>query len=260
MRKYLWIIGLLWVPFICSTVHAAGVEIAIGGWQQSPSGDLSYKAISDEDQVNLEDDLGYETENRVMGRIKIDMPLVLPNIYILAAPMEFEGTGRKSGNFTFGDQRFSGNVDIDSKVRLNQYDVGFYWGIPGIRTATAGKFNIDVGLDARLVDFSAEISGESASVPGETITEEESITVVIPMLYAAVQIMPTDHFAIEAEARGLTVGGNSLISLMGRLRYQFAGPVFIAGGYRVDTLTIDQDDVDMDLSFSGPFLEAGLKF
>lgn len=260
MSRYLFWIGLICMVAFSSSAQATGVEVAIGGWQQSPGGDMSYKAVNDNDKLDLEDDLGYESENRIMGRLKVDMPLMLPNIYLVAAPMSFEGTGRKSIDFTFGDEVFSADADIDSKVTANQYDLAFYWGIPGIKTATVGRFNIDVGLNARFLDLEAELEGESADVPGETIREDESLTVVVPMLYVAAQFMPIEKIAIEAEARGLAVGGNSLLSFMGRAKYQFAGPAFIAAGYRLDTLDVDQDDVEVDISFSGPFVEVGLKF
>lgn len=260
MSRYLFWIGLICMVAFSSFAQATGVEVAIGGWQQSPGGDMSYKAVSDNDKLELEDDLGYESENRIMGRLKVDMPLVLPNIYLVVAPMSFEGTGSKSIDFTFGDQEFRADADIDSKVTANQYDLAFYWGIPGIKTATVGKFNIDVGLNARFLDLEAELEGESADVPGETISEDESIIVVVPMLYVAAQFMPIEKFAIEAEARGLAVGGNSFLSFLGRAKYQFAGPAFVAAGYRLDTLNVDQDDVEVDISFSGPFVEVGLKF
>lgn len=260
MSKHLFWIVLVCVAAFGSSAFATGVEVALGGWQQSPGGDMSYKAVSNDDNLNLEDDLGYESENRIMGRVNIDMPLVLPNIYLLLAPMEFEGTGRKSIDFTFGDQQFRADADLESKVTANQYDVAFYWGIPGIHTATAGRFNLDIGLNARFLDLEAEIEGESADVPGERISEKESITVIVPMLYVAAQFTPVEKFAVEAEARGLSLGGNSFISIIGRLRYQFVGPAFLAAGYRMDTLDVDQDDVEVDIDFSGPFVEVGLKF
>lgn len=259
MFRYFFWVGLICAVAFSSSVQATGVELAIGGWQQSPGGDMGYKAVSDNDKLDLEDDLGYESENRFMGRLKVDMPLVLPNIYLVVAPMSFEGKGSKSIDFTFGDQEFRADADIDSKVTANQYDIAFYWGIPGIKTATVGKFNIDVGLNARFLDLEAELEGESADA-SEIISEGESITVVVPMLYVAAQFMPIEKLAIEAEARGLAVGGNSLLSFLGRARYQFAGPAFLAAGYRLDTIDVDQDDVDVDISFSGPFVEFGLKF
>lgn len=250
----------LFVTWVCSPAFGAGVEVAVGGWQQSPAGDLSYKAESRFDKLDLKDDLGYESENRFMGRLKLELPLFFPNIYFVAAPMDFEGTGSKPMDFTFGDQTFSANRDIDSKVTLNQYDLALYWGVPFLRTASAGMFNIDLGINARMVDFSAEVTGESTLVPGELVHEEESLSLVIPMVYAAFQIMPMDRLTIEGEVRGIAIGGNSLYSFIGRLRVHPYGPMFVAGGYRFDSLDVDDDDVDVDMDFSGPFIEVGLQF
>lgn len=257
MQKSIPWITLLLLTAMVSWAHAAGLEMAVGGWQQNPSGTLSYQASSIDDVLNIEDDLNFDTENRVLGRLKIDMPAFLPNIYLMAAPMEFEGTGRKSVNFTFGDQTFGANTDLYSKVKLNQYDISLYYGIPALHTATAGVLNIDLGLNARIVDLSAEVSGQTSGVD---VSEKESLTVVLPMAYLAVQIMPTDNFAIEAEVRGISISDNSLWSFIGRLRLNIAGPAFVAGGYRLDTLDIDTEDVVVDADFGGPFVEVGLKF
>ena len=233
--------------------------MAVGGWQQNAGGTLNYKGFDSDDDIDIADDLDYDSETRVMGRVKIDMPLMVPNIYIIAAPMEFEGTGRKNVSFTFGEVEFSSGADFDSKVTLNQYDLAFYYGIPAINTATAGMLNIDVGLNARFVDFSAEITGEE-NLTSTTVTEEESLSIVIPMAYAAVQITPMDRFAFEAEARAISISGNSLYSIIGRVRVNLPGPAFIAGGYRHDEIDIDEDDILLEARFSGPFLEVGLAF
>lgn len=260
MQKSIPWIFLVLLCLAIGPAQAAGLEVAVGTWQQNPSGTLSYQAVTANDVLNIEDDLNYDSENRVLGRLKIDMPAFLPNIYLYASPMEFEGNGAKTVNFNFGDQTFRANADLYSKVTLNQYDIGLYYGIPGVSTATAGVLNIDIGLNARIVDLSAEVRGESSSLPGTTVEDKESITVAIPMAYVGVQITPIDNFAIEAEARGITVGDNSLWSVIGRLRFNIAGPAFIAGGYRLDSLDIDTEDVKADLDFAGPFIEVGLKF
>ena len=254
----IWLTVLLFLSAMASA-HGAGVEAGIGGWHQTPSGTISYKGVDVDDDIDIKDDLKYDSESRVMGRIKIDMPLLLPNIYVLAAPMEFEGKGRKDVNFTFGNVEFSQGVDFNSKITFNQYDVAFFYGIPGVNTASAGKLNIDVGLNARLVDFSAEITGRETAT-SLTVSEKESLSLALPMVYASLQIMPTQRIAIEAEARGIAINGNSLFSFIGRLRVKVAGPAFVAGGYRYDTLDIDEEDVKVEARFGGPFLEVGLKF
>ena len=211
-----------------SDARAVGLEAAVGGWGQSIGGTLSYSDSSIPDVIDLDNDIRFDDETNLVGRVKIDMPLVIPNIYLMAAPMEFEGTGSKSATFNFGDITFDADAALNSKITLNQYDVGFYYGLPFVKTATLDKLNVDVGLNIRIADFEA--------------------------------FMPVSALAFEAEGRGIAVGDNRLYSLIGRVRYNFAGPVFLAGGYRYDKLEIDEESVDAEIDFQGPFVELGLKF
>ncbi len=253
-------IALICVAFFItaySDARAVGLEMAVGGWGQSISGTLSYSETQLADVIDLEKDIRFDDETKAMGRIKIDMPVFVPNIYLVAAPMEFEGTGSKSTTLNFGDVTFDASADLNSKITLNQYDVGFYYGLPFVKTGTLDKLNVDVGLNIRIADFEAKISGASG---GTTVTETKSLTLPIPMLYVGVQFMPVSALALEAEGRGIAVGDNKLYSLIGRVRYNFAGPVFLAGGYRYDKLEIDEESVDAEIDFQGPFVELGLKF
>jgi outer membrane protein len=248
---------LLCVVAAYSDALAVGLEVAVGGWRQSIGGTLSYSETNIPGVIDLDNDIQFDDETKVAGRLKIDMPAFVPNIYLVAAPMEFEGTGSKSTALNFGDITFDASADLRSKITLNQYDVGLYYGLPFVKTGTLDKLNVDVGLNVRIADFKAEITGASGGV---TVSESQSLTLPIPMLYVGVQFMPISALAIEAEGRGIAVGDNKLYSLTGRVRYNFAGPVFLAGGYRYDKLEIDQDDVDADIEFQGPFVELGLKF
>ena len=235
--------------------HAIGFEFALGGWSQSPGGDLSYKLLADTDKLDLENDLKYDDASRVFGRLKIDMPLLIPNVYLMATKMNFDGIGRKNTNFKFGDITFTQNVDFYSEVTLDHYDIALYYGIPFVSTASAGLLNIDVGLNLRVIDFSAKIRQETLSKE-----ESESFTLPVPMVFVGVQVKPIERLSIEGEARVVSYGGNSLYSLIGRARVNVFAGLFAAGGYRYDGIVIDEENVDVDISFSGPFLEAGFQF
>ncbi|RJP79110.1 MAG: TIGR04219 family outer membrane beta-barrel protein [Desulfobacteraceae bacterium] len=254
---------ILIVFFVFSAIPAGtfalpgiDVEIAIGGWAQTPSGDLSYVSgvPGVNDTLDLETDLGFDDQTRITGRAKIELPIV-PNIYLVAAPMEFEGSKTVDMDFTFGDQSFTSGMTISSKLTLNQYDIGLYYGVPFLKTATLDRLNIDFGVNARIMEVKAEIMDSTL-----TVSAEKSITVPVPMVFLAVQFKPVERFALEAEARGLSVGDNKIFSVIGRAKATVFGPAFVAGGYRYDAIEIDEDDVLADVSFSGPFLEAGLSF
>ena len=255
MKKNLLIIILSFMLIVPTASYALGLEFAVGGWKQSPKGDLSYEPLTTNDELDLERDANYDDETRFNGRLKIDMPLLIPNIYLMASPMEFDGTGLKTVGFKFGDDTFIANVPFYSKITLDHYDIGFYYGIPFIETISAETVNFDVGLNIRIFDFEVQVKQDATG-----LEESEDFTLPLPMLYLALQIKPVDKLSIEAEARGISYSGNHLFSLIGRVKFNIFGPVFASAGYRYDKLKIDEEDVEVDIDFSGPFIEAGFKF
>ena len=255
MKKIFILSGLIFLLFIPTTALAWGVEIAGGAWYQSPSGNLSFDKTTHADDLDLEDDLNYDDKWQPSGRLKIDMPLFIPNIYIMATPMKWDESGSKDVSFKFGGETFSGGVDFDSKLKMNHLDVALFYGLPFIKTATAGVLNIDLGLNFRLLDVKAEIKQTDLG-----LKESESYFLPLPMVYGAMQIVPVDWLGLEFEGRGSAYSSNYYVSLIGRLKVKPFGPFFVAVGYRYDTVKIDYQDIDIDAEFEGPFAEAGLDF
>ena len=52
--------------------------------------------------IDVDSNLRYGKKTRPMGRLKIDMPSILPNKYLMATPSRFEAIGHKDASFTFG--------------------------------------------------------------------------------------------------------------------------------------------------------------
>jgi outer membrane protein len=250
-RIYFATLTLLIIFTTAGTGHTFGIEFAAGAWQQSPAGRLGYEALDPDNILDLETDLNYEDETRFFGRVNIDMPIFIPNIYLMATPMEFEGNTSKS--FTWEGINFP--VNAYSKLTLSHLDVALYYGIPLLEKATLETFNIDIGLNVRIFDLEVVATD---SLSGQSVSE--SYTLPIPMVFLAVQIRPIEAIAIEAEGRGISISGNKAYSLIGRLRWNAVGPLFLAGGYRYDKYDIDEEGVVLDADFSGPFGELGLSF
>jgi outer membrane protein len=257
MKKSLMLISLvfLFAMVMPSQSFSAGIEVAVGVWEQSPQGQLSLEEIDEFDILDLEDDLRYDDETRLFARLKIDMPFWIPNIYLMASPMEFDGTGQKTVDFKFGDETFQANVDFFSEMNLDHLDLSLYYGIPGLETATSELLNVEVGINIRIYDFEGKID---QAVTG--LSESESFTAPVPMVYLATQLKPLEKLAIEAEARGVIFGDDKVYSLIGRLKYKAFAPLFVALGYRVDKIDIEEDDFTLDIDFSGVFAEAGFAF
>ena len=255
MKKFALFISLIFMLSIPATSYALGIEIAGGAWYQKPDGDLSFDKTTNLDDLNLEDDLNYDEKWKPSGRIKIDMPMLFPNIYLMYTPMKWDESGSKIVSFKFGNQIFNANVPFDSELKMNHFDAALFYGLPFISTATADILNIELGLNVRLMDFKAEIQQDATG-----LKESESYFLPIPMIYGGVQLKPFKIIALEFEGRGIAYSSSHYISLIGRLKVKPFGPVFAAGGFRYDNVDIDYQDVEVDANFSGPFAEIGVEF
>lgn len=230
---------------------AAGIEVALGGWSQDPNGDISYKG----DSLSLDRDLGYGGKTRFFGRAKIETPLFFPNVYLMATPMKFEGTGSLNIPFVFGNQTFNAKIPFSSTFRLDHYDVALYYGLPFIKTATAGKLNIDAGIDIRILDLSTSLAQSTLN-----IRESKNFMQPIPMVYVGAQLKPAAKLSLEAEIRAIAFNSNHFYDLIGRVKYKVIGPAFVSAGYRHESFALSSEGVKADERFGGPFAEVGVEF
>jgi outer membrane protein len=256
-------LGLVVVLFLMLALPASsyalagfGLEASVGGWfQGDPSGTIQNEG----EKLDLVDDFGFEGATRLNARVKLEHPVpVVPNIYLLYTPMKFDGTKTRDLIFTFGDQTFDASSEYNTKLDLSHFDVGLFYNLPFLGAATMDKLDVEFGLNARILTLSAEVEGK---VAGQTVTEASgSETVPVPMIYLATQVTPIDLLGVAVEGRLLPLGESHYYSIIGRLKIKPIGPALIGAGYRYDDLVIDSDDVDIDMNFKGPFVEAGIEF
>ncbi len=260
MRKFrVLFLVVIWFTLFIVPCWALGLEVAGGVWRVNPSGDVSYKG----DSIST-DELGLGKKTTGYGRVKLDLPLI--NFYLMATPMRFKGKGQKTVNFTFGDKTFKANVPFDSKFRIDQYDLGIYWGIPLLKSVTKVAslgnfaFNLEFGLNVKVVDLYAKITQNTTN-----LSAEKHLTVPVPMLYLGADI-EFWKLALEVEGRGITYDGHYLYDTIARVK---AMPVsiplvahfFIEGGYHYQKIKIqDISDITGKLEFSGPFVGIGGAF
>lgn len=244
---------LLLISAPAGALPLVDIEGAVGGWQASPSGGMAYQGSD----LDLEGDLDYDHETDFTARLKIDMPLVLPNIYLMATPLEYEEATTRTRGFTFGGESFEKETDFRSRLTLDHYDIGFFYDVPLVQTVTLHRLNLEAGVNARIIDAEAVVEQEAG---GERVYAKKSETIPVPMVYLGAGLYPVERFGLEVELRGISYSDYELLSVIGRLRVKAFGPMFISGGYRYDAYDVKEDDLEIDVDFSGPFLETGLKF
>ncbi|MFN3870937.1 MAG: TIGR04219 family outer membrane beta-barrel protein [Aquificaceae bacterium] len=244
-------VSLLAGFFVSSSVFALGIEGSIGGWSQDPSGYASYKG----DSLDVDRDLRYGKKTKLMARLKIQTPSILPNFYLMATQSNFSGQGSKNVQFKFGDKTFQENVPFYSEAKLHHYDIGLYYNMPFLGTTTAGVLKAEFGINARILDLKVRVRQEQ-----NNIDESKSLIAPVPMVYAGVGIRPITFVSLEGEFRGIAYGKNHYYDSIARVKIKPIAHTFVAGGYRWQDLKIDVSDVKSKLKLKGLFAEAGFEF
>jgi outer membrane protein len=251
-KKRIW----SWISMICLILllfprpsGAIGLEAAIGISYQDFQGELEYKG----DSLDLNNDLRVSRAAQLLGRVKIDMPLVIPNLYLMATPLRFDGRATNNLSFQFGDQTFDAGIPFSSTLKLDHYDLALYYGVPILKQATLGLLNIDAGLNIRLLDLKVQIT-QAARL------ESNSVNLFVPMVYLGVQVKPMKTFSLEGEFRWMAYNDNHYYDLIGRVKYHFAKVAFVSVGYRQEEISLDQSNIKMNARFSGPQVEVGFQF
>lgn len=237
-------------------------EIAAGAWDQNIGGDLYYNLYDTApDEADITRDLGLADDIRGVGYLKLELP-VLPSLYLGITPMEFKGTGERNRPLTFGDYTFLANHPLESRMRLNHFDIGLYYSLSFPDMASMKNVKVDLGLNLRTAELDVSVTGVVAIAEGGVRQQRESedYTLPLPMLYGAIQITPVERVSVEFEGRGVSLSSDHLISLLGKIKLRTRGALFFAVGYRYDDIRLDEDELNVDCTVRGLFCETGLEF
>ena len=252
MRKvyFFFFFLFLWAPafaLLASPAGAAEIEAAVAYWGQAPAGSLSYQG----DNLDLKRNLNYGEQGKVQVRLKVHMPAFLPNAYFMATFSKFTAQSTLSHPFTFGQVAFNGGQTFSSILKLNHYDLAAYYSL--LPRPVRGLVNVEAGVNARVVDFVAQIDQGATEVL-------QTSTIVVPLLYIGAQFKPVRSVSLEAETRGMVFAREHYLDIIGRVKFFPMRPFFVAAGYRYDEMRLKRHDINASVKLAGPFVEAGAAF
>ena len=256
MRKNIFAMLLsltLLAGFSSSLMAAIEFEVG-GGWHQmNPSGNLQNKGTT---ALDVKTNLGYDTINVFTGRVRAEFPIpFVPNVLASILPMKFEGNGMMTAPFQFGDKTFVANVPFSSTLQLDSYDLCLFYNIPFVKALSQGRVNASLGLNTRTFNFKSEINQ-----PGGPGLESKSMTIPVPMAFVGLYIKPLSRLSLDAELKTMAYNSNSFIDATFRAKIKVFSVIFVSGGYKIQTIKIDQDGYKGDITFGGPTAELGISF
>ncbi len=234
--------AILSVPTF-SMADTLSVSIGGGMWQEDPSG--YFRNATDPTNIDVNSDLFWKKEDQGYLFVTLEhfVPII-PNFRVMTTSLDHSGSGTAS--FVLNGQTFTG--DVISSGSFDQTDITAYWEL------LDNVVSLDLGLTAKLLDFSYSVASTGAST-------SDSFSATIPMLYGLVGASPIPGLFLGVEGNLVSYDGNSLTDFTAKVAYTTDFFLGIEGGYRSQTYELD--DVDGyfgKLEFKGPFIGAYLKF
>lgn len=249
------LLALTCSALVASSAYAdfTRVEMGVGSWLQSPSGDMTYSNSGLTATDKSKEDL--DPKAYVWLLIKHPVPLV-PNLRLEYVSIKNEG--KATGSFKdFVAANAKTNLDI------TQFDVIPYYNILD-NTFWA---TLDLGVDFKIID--GTYKAYNVTVNGVANSEySESTTLVIPMFYARTRAeFPATDIGLEADVKYIGYNSSAIYDARIKIDYTFDSvPVIkpaLELGYRIQKIKIDDsnfDDTKVDLDFAGVYFGLMLRF
>lgn len=221
------------------------LSLTVGGgiWNESASG--NFQDTTDPAKVDVEDNLFWDTESQGYLFITFEHPVpILPNARLSYHNIEHSGNGNTS--FVFDGTTYTG--DIDNNINIEVLDLLLYYEI------LDNVVSVDIGLNARKLTADFDVSDNNQS-------DSTSSDLTIPMVYAMVGFSPLPDLLLSGEVYYISYDGSTISDVTAKIAYTTDFFVGVEAGYRHQTYELDDvDDTDADLTFSGAFVGAYLKF
>lgn len=251
MKKIVTTLATVAVLATTASADFTRVEMGAGSWVQTPKG---YIDLSDgSGALNLNGSyISNETtatDMYVWALIKHPIPVV-PNLRLEYVTITDQGetTGKVNGVSI----PTSAHTTLDTK----EFDIVPYYNILDNTFWTT----IDVGVDVKVVktDSNIEATGAFAGY-------SSSDTTTIPLIYLRSRVeIPATEIGFETDVKAIVYGGNTMYDVRAKVDYTFdVSPIVqpaIELGYRVQQLTVDDGNNQVDLNYAGVYAGLMLRF
>ncbi len=246
-------VPVLMLAALLPAIAGAETSIAIGARYGATdiSGSLRYQSNDPADDIDINNDLGYQDDRPSSFYLQLEHPLpLLPNARVDRSDLDDSASGQLTRTVNYGGSTFTIGENIDSSAQLTQTDIILYYSV--LDTVA----NVDVGVNARYLDSSTSLTGNLAG------NETANVSGWIPMLYAGIGVdLPLTGLSIGADGSYTGYQGSRLYDLNLRASYTTGWHVGADVGYRHMRLDLeDFDDSYANIEFDGPYAGVFVKF
>ena len=249
MKKTALSIGMivLGVSFTSQADTLLGLYAGAQGWNMQTSGGFSSDGTNA--NFNFED----KANSNLYVAFEHPLPLI-PNIKVQRTIMNTMGETTLNSQYSFGDEIYAANTDLNTDVQLTATDFILYYEL-----FDNDLISFDVGVNAKYIDGDLMVSEKEDS----SSFSREEFSGPVPMVYSRLAIgIPFSGFGAFVEGSFLNIDDHTLSDYQAALTYSLmenlAVDVTFQVGYRAVELELDDlDDIYSNLEFKGVY--AGLE-
>ena len=234
------------------------VSVKAGYQVLTPKGDFAVtSSLLPTTKIDLENDLGFDDSKNLTAEIALQLGDWRLAVGYL--PIKFSGDGVLTRSINFNGQTFAVGTQASSDVDLKVYDASLGYYVLNFDDLPV-RLQVAPELSVKVVDAKLSLSGTYPGPPIVQYNEEKSATVPIPTLGARVRVGLADFLSVVGRAGYMKYQDNSFLDVDGQLEFSPIPMVGVYGGYRYFDVQVDQSDVYIDATFSGPYVGAFVRF
>jgi len=199
--------------------------------------------------LDLENDFDVDNSQGLTGELAFS----LGDFRLSAGYLPLDISGETDGSsFTFNGTTFTTSATGDIKADI--YDVGLTWYLLNFDDL---PIRVQLGPELAVKAIDADLSVKEKS---GALDESVSGLVPIPTLGGRVRLALADFLGLVGRVGYMQYSGNHYTDAEVQLEFSPLPLVGLYGGYRLLDLKVDESDVLLDASFSGPFVGALVRF
>jgi outer membrane protein len=203
-------------------------------------------------EIDLEDDLDFGDSEGLMAEAALQLGSFRLSIGYL--PLDFSGTSNLTRDITFEGETFSVSDTVKGEMDLAIYDVGLTWNLLNFDDLPV-RLQLGPELSVKVVDGEVSLSDQTTGM-----REEISGTVPVPTIGLRGRIGLSDYVALIGRVGYVGYSDNSFLDADAQIEFSPLPMVGIFGGYRYLDIDVDESDLFIDATFSGPYAGAFVRF
>lgn len=251
-KRLLSIIALFSV--LASPVFADEIfSLKAGYLSLSPSGDVAVSVDGlTGTALDIEDDLDMEDSDDYF----VEAALQLGSFRLFAAylPLDFSGDSVLTQDIDFNGETFVQGSRVKSEMNIDIYEAGLAWHLIDVDDLPV-RVQFGPEVTVKYVDASVELRENDYS-----LKESESIGVPVPTIGARARVAFADYLGVVGRVGYLRYDGNDFLDVDAQVEFSPLPMIGLFAGYRYLDIDIDDDDVLIDATFSGPYAGALVRF